>query len=51
MLLGAAVGAAEVYLFFLPAIGLLIFPPILLIFALRPVRRGIGALFGRRGRR
>jgi hypothetical protein len=51
VLLGALIGAVEVYLFFLPAVALMIVPPLFLVFALRPVRRGVGSMFGLGGRR
>jgi hypothetical protein len=51
ILIGAAVGGAEALCFLLPEPALLWAPPLLLIFALRPLRRGLGALFGMGGRR
>ena len=48
MLLGGVVGVAEAALVIWPEGTLLFVPMFFLIFALRPVRRAIGGLFGRR---
>jgi len=46
MVVGFAVGAIEALLFLQPAPGLLWAPPLLLVLALRPVRRGFSLILG-----
>ena len=46
MIIGAAAGVLEISLFFWQPTVLLALPPLLLVFALRPVRRGLSSLFG-----
>ena len=50
LVIGAAAGAAESLLFVLPRPELLWAPPLLLLFASRPVRNAVARLFGTRGR-
>lgn len=47
VLLGVVIGGLEAFLFLRPAESLLWLPFLLLIFALRPVRSGLGRLVGR----
>lgn len=52
ILLGIAVGALESWLFLNPPSPVILLAPLLLfVFVLRPVRRGLGSLFGNKGRR